>query len=261
VAAGAPRIAVVQFPGTNCERETLREVAAFAEGPVDLIWHADSFPVDQYAAVVLPGGFAHGDHLRAGAIARFSPVMPGIQQFAAMGGLVLGICNGFQVLLEAGLLPGAMLRNASLQFRSVWVWCRVERTDTPFTSACTVGQVLRMPVAHGEGNYVSPVDPEGVVLRYCDADGNITMSANPNGSRDNIAGLINAAGNVFGLMPHPERAADSLLGSADGRFLLESLVRSAVPRHPEAAAEGSRVQAASYVGSFAAPYARFASSG
>jgi phosphoribosylformylglycinamidine synthase subunit PurQ / glutaminase len=263
VAAGAPRIAVVQFPGTNCERETMREVQVYADCPVDLIWHADPFPTEHYVAAILPGGFAHGDHLRAGAIARFSPVMPGIQKFAAAGGLVLGICNGFQVLLEAGLLPGAMLRNASLQFRSEWVWCRVERTDTAFTSACTVGQVLHMPIAHGEGNYVSPVDtdPEGVVLRYCDADGNITMSANPNGSRDNIAGLINAAGNVFGLMPHPERAADSLLGSADGRFLLESLVRSAVPRHPEAAAEGSRVQAGSYVGSFAAPYARFASSG
>jgi phosphoribosylformylglycinamidine synthase subunit PurQ / glutaminase len=238
VVAGAPRIAVVQFPGTNCERETVRELSAYAECPVDLIWHADPFPVAQHAAVVLPGGFAHGDHLRAGAIARFSAVMPGIQQFAAEGGLVLGICNGFQVLLEAGLLPGAMLRNASLQFRSQWVWCRVERTDTAFTSACTLGQVLRLPIAHGEGNYVSPVDPEGVVLRYCDADGNITPSANPNGSQDNIAGLINAAGNVFGLMPHPERAADSLLGSTDGRFLLKSLVRSSISCRRAPAAVG-----------------------
>ena len=206
MAAGAPRIAVVQFPGTNCERETTELKCLTGQSAwADLLWHAEPFPVARYVAVVLPGGFAHGDHLRAGAIARFSPVMPGIQQFAAAGGLVLGICNGFQVLLEAGLLPGAMLRNASLQFRSEWVWCRVERTDTAFTSACTVGQVLRLPIAHGEGNYVSPVDPdpEGVVLRYCDADGNITTSANPNGSRDNIAGLINAAGNVFGLMPHP----------------------------------------------------------
>jgi phosphoribosylformylglycinamidine synthase len=168
--------------------------------------------------------------LRAGAIARFSAVMPGIQEFAARGGLVLGICNGFQVLLEAGLLPGAMLRNASLQFRSEWVWCRVERTDTPFTSACTLGQVLHLPIAHGEGNYVSPSEAEGVVLRYCDADGNVTSRANPNGSQDNIAGLINATGNVFGLMPHTERSADPLLGSADGRFLLESLVRAASGR-------------------------------
>jgi phosphoribosylformylglycinamidine synthase len=149
--------------------------------------------------------------------------MPGIQRFAEAGGLVLGICNGFQVLLEAGLLPGAMLRNASLQFRSEWVWCRVERTDTPFTSACSVGQILRMPIAHGEGNYVSINAAQGVVLRYCDANGNITPSANPNGSQDGIAGIANARGNVFGLMPHPERAADALLGSTDGRLIIDSL--------------------------------------
>jgi phosphoribosylformylglycinamidine synthase I len=238
VAAGAPRIAVVQFPGTNCERETVRELSACADCPVDVIWHADAFPAGQYAAVVLPGGFAHGDHLRAGAIARFSAVMPGIQQFAAQGGLVLGICNGFQVLLEAGLLPGAMLRNVSLQFRSEWVWCRVERTDTAFTGACTVGQVLRLPIAHGEGNYVAPLDPAGqIVLRYCDAAGNSTAASNPNGSQDSIAGVINAAGNVFGLMPHPERAADALLGSTDGRFILESLVRSSM-RQPAGARSG-----------------------
>jgi phosphoribosylformylglycinamidine synthase len=188
-----------------------------------VVWHADPFPVDRYTAVVLPGGFAHGDHLRAGAIARFSPVMRTIQEFARTGGLVLGVCNGFQVLLEAGLLPGAMLRNASLQFRSEWVWCRVERTDTPFTSACTVGQVLRLPIAHGEGNYVSLEDPEGVALRYCDAAGNVTSSANPNGAQDGIAGMANASGNVFGLMPHPERADEPLLGSADGRLVFESL--------------------------------------
>jgi phosphoribosylformylglycinamidine synthase len=223
VAAGAPRIAVVQFPGTNCERETARSLSASFDGPVDVIWHAEAFPLDRYAMVVLPGGFAYGDHLRAGAIARFSPVMQGIQTFAQAGGLVLGICNGFQVLLEAGLLPGAMLRNASLQFRSEWVWCRVERTDTPFTSACRLGQVLRLPIAHGEGNYVSVSDPRGVALRYCDADGNVTPDANPNGAQDAIAGIVNAAGNVFGLMPHPERASEALLGSTDGRFIFESL--------------------------------------
>jgi phosphoribosylformylglycinamidine synthase I len=226
VAAGAPRIAVVQFPGTNCERETVRALEAHTCQAVDVLWHADEFPTDGYAAVVLPGGFAHGDHLRAGAIARFSPVMRGIQKFARAGGLVLGICNGFQVLLEAGLLPGAMLRNASLQFRSEWVWCRVERTDTPFTRACKVGQVLRMPIAHGEGNYVSLEEPDGVALRYCDAEGNLTPAANPNGAQGAIAGLANAAGNVFGLMPHPERANESILGSTDGRFLFQSLVRA-----------------------------------
>jgi phosphoribosylformylglycinamidine synthase len=224
VAAGAPRIAVVQFPGTNCERETARSLSsACFDGPVDVIWHAETFPLDRYAAVVLPGGFAYGDHLRAGAIARFSPVMQGIQTFARAGGLVLGICNGFQVLLEAGLLPGAMLRNASLQFRSDWVWCRVERTDTPFTRRCSPGQVLRLPIAHGEGNYVSLDEPRGVVLRYCDADGEVTPEANPNGAQDAIAGIANAAGNVFGLMPHPERAAEALLGSTDGQLIFESL--------------------------------------
>ncbi|HTD78827.1 MAG TPA: phosphoribosylformylglycinamidine synthase subunit PurQ [Chloroflexota bacterium] len=223
MAAGAPRIAVVQFPGTNCERETARSLSACVDAPVDVIWHAEAFPLDRYAAVVLPGGFAYGDHLRAGAIARFSPVMQGIQTFAQGGGLVLGICNGFQVLLEAGLLPGAMLRNASLQFRSEWVWCRVERTDTSFTSAYRLGQVLRLPIAHGEGNYVSVSDPRGVVLRYCDADGNVTPDANPNGAQDAIAGIVNAGGNVFGLMPHPERASEALLGSTDGRVIFESL--------------------------------------
>lgn len=223
VAASAPRIAVVQFPGTNCERETVRSFQAVRDCPVEVVWHADRFPTDRYTLVVLPGGFAHGDHLRAGAIARFAPIMRGIQEFARAGGLVLGICNGFQVLLEAGLLPGAMLRNASLQFRSEWVWCRVERTDTPFTSACTVGQVVRLPIAHGEGNYVSVERPAGVALRYCDAAGNLSPSANPNGSQDAIAGVANARGNVFGLMPHPERADDPLLGSTDGRFVFESL--------------------------------------
>ena len=226
VATSASRIAVVQFPGTNCERETARSLASCWSGPVDIVWHADPFRVDDYAAVVLPGGFAYGDHLRAGAIARFSTVMQGIRQFAESGGLVLGVCNGFQVLLEAGLLPGAMLHNASLQFRSEWVWCRVERTDTPFTSACHAGQVLRLPIAHGEGNYLTTSEPEGVVLRYCDRDGNVVPEANPNGSRDGIAGICNAAGNVFGLMPHPERAADTLLGSVDGCFIFESLARA-----------------------------------
>jgi phosphoribosylformylglycinamidine synthase len=231
VASASPRLAVVRFPGTNCERETVRALEATCDGPVDVLWHAEPFPLEAgYAAVVLPGGFAYGDHLRAGAIARFSPVMRGIDQFARGGGLVLGICNGWQVLLEAGLLPGAMLRNASLQFRSEWVWCRVERTDTPFTSACRPGQVLRLPIAHGEGNYTSPESPSGVVLRYCDAAGNVTPAANPNGAQDNAAGIINPHGNVFGLMPHPERANEALLGSDDGRVIFESLAAAVAVR-------------------------------
>lgn len=224
----APRIAVVQFPGTNCERETVRALQALG-CPADTIWHAEPFPDHSYAAVVLPGGFAYGDHLRAGAIARFSEVMTGIAEFANRGGLVLGICNGFQVLVEAGLLPGAMLRNASLQFRSEWVYCRVEDATTPFTSACTEGQVLKLPIAHGEGNYVIANNTEPhTVLRYCDPDGNVTPESNPNGSENNIAGVMNAAGNVFGLMPHPERANEPLLGSEDGRFILESVIAAAV---------------------------------
>jgi len=229
----APRIAVVQFPGTNCERETARSLSACGT-QVDVIWHADAFPPTTYQAVVLPGGFAYGDHLRAGAIARFSKVMDGITGFANDGGLVLGICNGFQVLLEAGLLPGAMLQNASLQFRSQWVHCRVERTDTPFTAGCTPGQVLRLPIAHGEGNYVGDGARPSVVLRYCDASGDITQEANPNGSQDAIAGVINERGNVFGLMPHPERASDPLLGSTDGCFILQSLAMAV--REPQLAA-------------------------
>jgi phosphoribosylformylglycinamidine synthase len=223
VAPASPRIAVVQFPGTNCERETARAIRDVVQVGADVLWHAETGPLDAYAAVVIPGGFAYGDHLRAGAIARFSPIMRQVERFARAGGLVLGICNGFQVLLEAGLLPGAMLHNASLQFRSEWVWCRVERTDTPFTCACQPGQLLRMPIAHGEGNYTSLEMPAGVVLRYCDALGGVTAAANPNGAQDNVAGIANAAGNVFGLMPHPERACDALLGSTGGRLVFESL--------------------------------------
>lgn len=229
VATRAPRIAVVQFPGTNCERETARALGHLG-ATVQVVWHAEQFAVDAVDAVVLPGGFAHGDHLRAGAIARFSPIMRSVEHAAESGRLVLGICNGFQVLLEAGLLPGAMVRNASLQFRAEWVWCRVERNDTPFTECCDVGQVLRLPIAHGEGNYIATNGPGGVVLRYCDRQGRVTNAANPNGSQDAIAGVTNARGNVFGLMPHPERAADSLLGSVDGRLLLESFVAAAAAR-------------------------------
>jgi phosphoribosylformylglycinamidine synthase subunit PurQ / glutaminase len=221
VAPAQARLAVVQFPGTNCERETVRALRDTTHCPVDLVWHADHLDPDAYAGVVLPGGFAHGDHLRAGAIARFSSAMRGVQAMADAGKPVLGICNGFQVLLEAGLLPGAMLRNASLRFVSEWVWCRVERTDTPFTSACQPGQMLHLPIAHGEGNYTAE-SPEAlerleasqaVVLRY--------VSDNPNGSLNAIAGVIN--GSVFGLMPHPERASDDLLGSTDGRLIFESM--------------------------------------
>jgi phosphoribosylformylglycinamidine synthase I len=230
--ARSPRFGVVQFPGTNCERETVRVLRDVGGTDVDLIWHGDDAPLDEYDCVVLPGGFAHGDHLRAGAIARFSPIMHAVERHAAIGRPVLGICNGFQVLLEAGLLPGAMLRNASLQFRSMWVTCRVERTDTPFTAACATGQLLRLPIAHGEGNYTltSAADlaaleaHDGVVFRYCDAAGRASAAANPNGAVANVAGVCNETGTVCGLMPHPERASETLLGSNDGRVIFESLV-------------------------------------
>lgn len=222
---------VAQFPGTNCERETVRVLRSVLGRPAEVLWHGDEPDLSGLACVVLPGGFSHGDYLRAGAIARFSPLMRSVERFAAGGGLVLGICNGFQILLEAGLLPGAMLRNKSLQFRSEWVRCRVERNDTPFTAASNVGDVLRLPIAHGEGNFTLASEDElrelerdrGVLFRYVDEAGRPTPEANPNGSVANIAGVINTAGNVAGLMPHPERAAEQLLGSSDGLKIFESV--------------------------------------
>lgn len=232
------KVAVIQFPGTNCERETARVLRAVLDQPVDTVWHASENALESYECVVLPGGFAHGDHLRAGAIARFSPIMAAVERFARGGGLVLGICNGFQVLLEAGLLPGAMMQNANRLFTARWVECRVERTDTPFTRAFQSGEVIRLPIAHGEGNYVLPapqdVQPR-VVMRYCDAQGLVSAQSNPNGSADNIACLVSSGGNVLGLMPHPERASEALLGGADGRRLFESIALSLRDRQKEPA--------------------------
>ncbi len=226
------RFGVVVFPGTNCDRETLFVLTDVLGQRAEPIWHEDT-DLSGYDCLILPGGFAHGDHLRAGAIARFSPVMAAVERFARSDRPVLGICNGFQVLLEAGLLPGAMLPNAGLSFVCDWVWTRVERSDSRFTAACQEGQVLRLPIAHGEGNYFCPPDElarlearRQVLLRYCDAAGRLDPAANPNGSSHAIAGLVNEAGNVFGLMPHPERASEAELGSADGRLLFQSLIRS-----------------------------------
>ena len=217
------KVGVVVFPGTNCDRDSARAVEAVG-GQAELLWHAATEPLSRLDALILPGGFAHGDALRAGAIARFSPIMPRVIEFASSGRPVLGICNGFQVLVECGLLPGALLRNDSLQFRAGWVHCRVE---APLWGL-QPGAVLRMPIAHGMGNYFP--DPEAakpdVVLRYCDEHGRTTDAANPNGSAGNIAGV--ASGNVFGLMPHPERAIAEVLGSADGRYVFQALVRDLV---------------------------------
>jgi phosphoribosylformylglycinamidine synthase len=219
----APRIAVLVFPGSNDDRDAAWALTALG-ADVRLVWHAEE-TLPQVDAVILPGGFSYGDYLRCGAIARFSPAMQAVSAFAAEGGLVLGICNGFQILCEAGLLPGVLRANASLEFVCADVPVRVERTNTPFTSRCELGQELVIPVKHGEGNYHAPTDlePEQIILRYA-------PGMNPNGAERDIAGVVNADGNVLGLMPHPEHAVDPLLGSGDGAFILASLVDAARER-------------------------------
>ncbi len=222
------RFGVVVFPGSNCDHDAWYALSHNLGQQAEFIWH-DSPSLGKVDAVILPGGFAYGDYLRCGAIAKFSPVMAAVKKFAADGGLVLGICNGFQILVESGLLPGALLRNRDLKFVCRQVTLRVETTATPFTVDATRGQLLRVPVAHGEGCYfadqrtLNAIETEDrVVLRYVD---------NPNGSVNNIAGICNERRNVMGLMPHPERAADALVGSADGRVILESMVHSLVAAH------------------------------
>jgi len=224
------KFAVVVFPGSNCDHDAHYAAEHVLGQQAEYIWHKDT-SLKGADVVILPGGFAHGDYLRTGAIARFSPIMAEVQRFAEGGGPVLGICNGFQVLLEAGLLPGAMLRNRSVKFQCEHVLIKVEQTDTPFTSACPPGQVLRIPIAHGEGNYYAEPDVVArlernrqVVFRYTNVEGIPTDESNPNGSVANIAGLCNEARNVVGLMPHPERACEMALGSSDGLILFESAV-------------------------------------
>ena len=227
-----PRVSVVVFPGSNCDTDAAHAVEAAIGASAKLVWHGDHDLGDP-DLVVLPGGFSYGDYLRSGALARFSPVMDEVRGFEANGGAVLGICNGFQVLCEAGLLPGALLRNAGLRFVCRDVRVRVETIRTPFTAELTKGDVLRMPIAHGEGNYELEgpeledlLDHEQVVFRYVRPDGTRGEDANPNGSRDDIAGVCNRTRNVVGLMPHPERAAEELLGSADGAKLFRSFAAS-----------------------------------
>jgi phosphoribosylformylglycinamidine synthase len=226
------KFAIVVFPGSNCDHDAYHAARHVLGQDAAFVWHKDT-SLGGADVVVLPGGFAHGDYLRTGAIARFSPIMREVQRFADKGGPVLGICNGFQVLLEAGLLPGAMLRNRSVRFQCEHVFVKVEQTDTPFTIACRPGQILRIPIAHGEGNYYAePAVIERleknrqVIFRYTTSDGTVTPEANPNGSAANIAGICNEARNVVGLMPHPERACELALGSADGYVVLESAVRA-----------------------------------
>ena len=225
------KFAVVVFPGSNCDHDAYHAVKHVLGQDAAFVWHKDT-SLAAADAVILPGGFAHGDYLRTGAIARFSPIMREVRRFAEAGGPVLGICNGFQVLLEAGLLPGAMLRNRSVKFQCEYVYLKVEQTDTPFTMECRQGQILKIPIAHGEGNYYAEPDiveqlesNRQVVFRYTTASGDVTPDANPNGSIRNIGGLCNERRNVVGLMPHPERACELPLGSADGLVVLDSVVK------------------------------------
>jgi len=226
------KFGVVVFPGSNCDHDAYHATKHVLGQDAEFLWHKDT-DLKGSDVLILPGGFSYGDYLRTGAIARFSPIMRDVQAFAARGGPVLGICNGFQVLLEAGLLPGAMLRNRSVKFVCAHVNIRVEQTDTPFTCAARKGQVLRIPIAHGEGNYFATPDAiakleanRQVIFRYTTAQGEVTDGANPNGSAAGIAGICNDARNVVGLMPHPERACEPALGSADGLVILESAVQS-----------------------------------
>lgn len=225
------KFGVVVFPGSNCDYDTLYVLRDVLSQEAVFLWHKEH-NLQGVDCIILPGGFSYGDYLRAGAIAKFSPLMAEVHEFANRGGLVLGICNGFQVLLELGLLPGAMLRNKNLKFLCQFVHVRVENVGTPFTNAAKPGQVLRIPIAHFDGNYFAPpqilqdMEESGrIILRYVNEKGKATEDANVNGSASNIAGLMNASGNVMGMMPHPERASEALLGSVDGRVIFESLIR------------------------------------
>ncbi len=226
---------VVVFPGSNCDHDCYHVLKHVLGVPAYFIWHKEESIDPAFKVIVLPGGFSYGDYLRTGAIARFSPVMKAVKRFAENGGLVIGICNGFQILLEARLLPGAMLRNKGLRFICRDVYIRVENNRTPFTKECKEGQVLRIPIAHGDGNYFATPellrelnDNGQIVFRYCTQDGQITDSANPNGSLDNIAGIINKEGNILGMMPHPERASEEILGNTDGLYIFKSMLKAVV---------------------------------
>jgi len=223
------RFGVVVFPGSNCDQDCYHVIRNVLKKPVEYIWH-ERTDLSRFDCIVLPGGFSYGDYLRPGAIARFAKTMDALSEFVERGGLVIGICNGFQILLEAGLLPGAMLRNRSLRFICKYVHLRVENEKTPFTNLYRSGQVVRMPIAHGDGNYycdedtLAELESKGqIVFRYCDELGNITDDANPNGSIANIAGICNEQKNVLGMMPHPERCSETILGSSDGLLLWKSI--------------------------------------
>jgi len=232
------RFGIIVFPGSNCDHDAHYVAGAVMSQNARLIWHKEG-SLGALDVVILPGGFSYGDYLRCGAIARFSPIMKDVVRFANNGGIVLGICNGFQVLTEAGLLPGALLRNQSLKFICRDVTLRVENSETLFTNAASKGSLLTIPIAHGDGNYFTDPDTLAsleangqIVFRYCDREGRITEEANPNGALSNIAGIVNTEGNILGMMPHPERASDAALGKTDGARIFESIVRSVAHRVP-----------------------------
>jgi phosphoribosylformylglycinamidine synthase len=230
------KFGVLVFPGSNCDQDTYHVIAEIAKQPVTFLWH-DSPSLENCDAILVPGGFAYGDYLRTGAIARFSPVMQSVKKFAAEGGLVMGICNGFQILCESGLLPGALMRNAGLRYICKQVHLRTETINSPFTHQLNKGQVLQLPIGHMEGNYfcddatLAKLQQEDrIAFRYATPQGEITPAANPNGSRDNIAGILNEGRNVLGMMPHPDRSSEALLGSADGWSIFASLVDALATR-------------------------------
>ena len=235
------KFAVIQFPGSNCDQDCVRSINSIQGLQADYVWHKET-SVRDYDAIVLPGGFAYGDYLRCGAIARFSPIMKAVLSDARAGKLVLGTCNGFQVLCEAGLLPGALVRNRSLRFVFELITLRVEVPDSAFTHGCPEGTLLRMPIAHGEGCYFADDKTlrelnreRRVIMRYANDRGEIVPEANPNGSIENIAGICNREGNVFGLMPHPDRACDARIGSTDGVKIFQSMMQTIVAQHARAA--------------------------
>ena len=235
------KFAVIQFPGSNCDQDCVAGINSIEGLQADYVWHKETSLRD-HDAIVLPGGFAYGDYLRCGAIARFSPIMKAVISDARAGKLVLGTCNGFQVLCEAGLLPGALVRNRSLRFVCDLVTLRIEVPDSAFTHGCPEGTILRMPIAHGEGCYFADENilrelnhERRVIMRYANDRGEIVPEANPNGAIENIAGICNREGNIFGLMPHPDRACDARLGSADGAKIFQSMMQTIVAQHARAA--------------------------
>ena len=227
------RFGVIVFPGTWSEVDCFTVVDEVLKQPVEYVWHKET-DLSGFDCLILPGGFSYGDYLRSGAIARFSPVMMSVEKFAKSGGLVFGICNGFQILCESGLLPGILRKNDHLQFRCQWTHLRIENGSTPFSNHAEKGQVITVPISHGEGNYFADTktlrlieENEQVLFRYCGPDGDVTPDVNPNGSLNNIAGIMNSEGNVMGMMPHPERCCDPLLGGVDGELIFRSLLQHA----------------------------------